>query len=79
MAIVAARPARGRGLFYTRDSGGKHELTPGQYVNWAAGRARDLGVSFSGTAAAIDEMMRLGEFHRGDLFLDFDVQGRAFS
>lgn len=29
---MVKRPTCGRGLFYTRDSGGKHETTPGEYV-----------------------------------------------
>ena len=32
------RPSLGRGLFYTRDSGGEHETTPGEYVRWANAR-----------------------------------------
>ena len=33
------RSEQGRLLFYTRDSGGRHEMTPGQYVEWAIGRS----------------------------------------
>lgn len=47
------RSKQGRGLFYTRDSGGKHEMTPGRYVEWAASEAMRLGVEFSGNAATI--------------------------
>ena len=47
------RPERGRGLFYTRDSGGKHEMTPGQYVLWARRQAELDGVAFAGHARRV--------------------------
>jgi len=40
-----------------RDSGGRHEQSPASYVEWAANRARDLGVRFSGTPEAMHQMM----------------------
>ena len=39
------RKQSGRALFYTRDSGGRHEMTPGQYVCWAQRKATELGLS----------------------------------
>ncbi len=73
------RPTNGRGLFLTRDSGGKHEMTPGKYVEWAASKARKLGVKFTGTTSQIDAMIRDGRCAERDLFIDFDVKGNVFS
>jgi hypothetical protein len=67
---MKARSQKGRGLFYTRDSGGKHEMTPGQYVAWAQRRTAELGARFDGTPEAIMEMIRTGRHRQGDLFLD---------
>jgi hypothetical protein len=69
------RPTAGRGLFYTRDSGGQHETTPGEYVGWARRTAIRLGVAFAGTPAAIEAMIRQGRSQDGDLFLDYGVKG----
>ena len=69
----AKRSTAGRGLFLTRDSGGMHETTPGQYVRWAQLEAARLGVSFNGTPEQIDDMIREGRFQEGDLFLDYGV------
>ncbi len=71
------RSEQGRGLFYTRDSGGKHETTPGEYVEWARREAAKLGVSFQGTAEAIETMIRTSQAISGDLFLDFGVPGNV--
>ncbi|MCI0334113.1 MAG: recombinase family protein [Planctomycetes bacterium] len=73
------RSGQGRALFYTRDSGGKHEQTPAEYVGWAQRRARELGLRFSGTAESIDAMMQSGCPESGDLFFDFCVQGHLLS
>src|ERR1700722_9852561 len=73
------RPAHGRGLFLTRDSGGKHEMTPAKYVEWAATEAQKLGVNFTGTPAQIDSMIRDGKSAEGDIFLDYDVKGNVLS
>jgi hypothetical protein len=69
------RPVTGRGLFYTRDSGGAHETTPGEYVRWAQRRAAELGVRFSGTPERIEALIRRGRPQDGDLFLDYRVKG----
>jgi hypothetical protein len=45
---MTTRPSQGRALFYTRDSGGKHDTTPGQYIAWAQRTAAKLGLSFGG-------------------------------
>jgi hypothetical protein len=73
------RPEHGRALFYTRDSGGKHEMTPGQYVNWAIGRSKQQQLSFDGTTDGIATMIRDGLVRHGDLFLDYDVCGNLLS
>ena len=72
---MSQRPDAGRGLFYTRDSGGEHETTPGEYVLWAQRRATDLGIRFGGTPAQIEAMIRDGLSQEGDLFLDYGVKG----
>ena len=69
------RPESGRGLFYTRDSGGEHETTPGEYVRWAQRRAAGFGVSFTGTPQQLEVMIREGRSQEGDLFLDYGVKG----
>jgi DNA invertase Pin-like site-specific DNA recombinase len=76
---MSTRPAQGRALFYTRDSGGKHEMTPGQYVGWAQGKAVELGLSFTGTPALIEQMIRDRQHRSGDLFLDYGVSGNVLS
>ena len=55
---IAKRPAVDRGLFYSRDSMGRHETTPVEYVRWAASRLADLGVKFAGTPAQFEQMIR---------------------
>jgi hypothetical protein len=65
----------GRGLFYTRESGGEHETTPGEYVRWARDKAAALGVAFSCTPEQIDAMIRDRRSRDGDLFLDYCVKG----
>ena len=73
------RQNKGQGLFYTRDSGGKHENTPAQYVEWAQRRADELGVDFAGTPAAIESMIRDGCSAEGSLYLDYEVKGNVLS
>lgn len=73
------RKQKGRALFYTRDSGGKHENTPAEYVAWGQRKAGELGLSFDGTPDAIDEMIREGQAVRSDLFIDYDVKGNVLS
>src|SRR5438105_15597324 len=69
----------GRALFYSRDSGGRHEMTPAQYVAWACRQTDALSLSFDGTPEAIDDMIRTGCAHRGSLFLDYGVPGNVLS
>jgi hypothetical protein len=76
MTVSASRrPGLGRGLFYTRDSGGEHETTPGEYVRWAQRKAAALGVRFAGTPEQIEAMIREGRSGHDDLFLDYGVKG----
>jgi hypothetical protein len=74
-----SRNQKGKALFYTRDSGGRHEMTPGEYVNWGQRVADELGVSFSGTPEAITTMIQDGQSVNGDLYLDYDVKGNILS
>jgi hypothetical protein len=76
---MTKRPENGRGLFYTRDSEGRSELAPPQYVNWARAEATKLGVRFAGTAEAIETMIARGVSADGDLFLDYGVSGNLLS
>src|SRR5437868_1654721 len=69
------RTKLGRGLFYTRDSGGEHETTPSEYIRWAQRQATALGVKFTGMPEQIDAMIREGRSQDGDVFLDFCVKG----
>ncbi len=73
------RKATGRALFYTRDSGGQHEMTPTQYVDWASRKAQELELCFSGTPQRIEAMIRDECAVSGDLFLDYGVKGNTFS
>ena len=78
MPSYKERPTAGRGLFYTRDSGGRHETTPAQYLGWAQTVATRQGIRLSGTAADIEEMFKTRAPQRGDLFFDVDVSGNKF-
>lgn len=69
----------GRAVFYTRDSGGRHVTTPGEYVEWARKRCEDLNVVFNPSPTDIREMIDSGESVRGDLYLDFEVPGHELS
>jgi hypothetical protein len=71
------RPEAGRALFYTRDSEGRGECAPPQEVEWAIGRAKQLGLLFHGTADAMRTMMRSGQFALGDLFIDYGISGNV--
>jgi hypothetical protein len=73
------RPSIGRGVFYTRDSGGEHEMTPPEYVDWARRRSAEIGVTFDGTAEGITAMIRTGIAQKGDLYLDYCVKGNVLS
>lgn len=73
------REAKGRALFYTRDSGGRHEMTPGEYVVWAGKTAAQLGLSFDGTPERIEQMIAGDRAVQGDLFQDYGVSGNLLS
>src|SRR5688500_5100174 len=77
--MPAKRPTPGRALFYTRDSGGTHETTPGEYVRCAQPAAQQQGASFSGTPEQIGAMIRDGRSQAGDLVLDYGVTGNKLS
>lgn len=73
------RPKNGTALFYHRDSAGRTETTPGEYVAWARGEAQKLKLKFDGTADAIADMIRDRMPVSGHLFVDYDVQGHLLS
>lgn len=73
------RDPKGRALFYTRDSEGRYEMTPGEYVAWASKNAAQHGVSFDGTPEGIERMIAEKRSVQGDLFLDYGVAGNLLS
>lgn len=77
---INARPEAGRGLFYSRDSGGEHDQTPGQYIRWAKSKADNLDVKFRGSPEKIERLIASGQSHDGeDIFFDFCVKGNLLS
>lgn len=66
-------------LFYTRDSGGKHETTPTEYVDWAIIQSKKHKLKFTGMPADIKEMISSGLPEKNDLYLDYDVCGNTIS
>ena len=74
-----ARPKKGRGLFHTRDSGGRHEMTPAAYLRWANKRAEELGVDFCVPEDTIARMIENHQAVCGDVYLDYDVCGNLLS
>ena len=66
-------------MFYSRDSLGLHEMTPGEYVRWAQGKAKDLGLTFEGTPERIEKMIRTGRSVDGDIFFDYGVSGNVLT
>jgi hypothetical protein len=73
------RPLAGRGLFYTRDSEGRSELAPPQYVDWAQREAAKLGVQFDGTPDVMSAMIKGDLSWQGDLYLDYGISGNILS
>jgi len=67
--------AGGRAIFYTRDSTGDSELATVKYVEWAAARARSLGLTFDGTPRIALEMTASRRPVSGDLYIDFGISG----
>ncbi len=78
---MPARPTEGgRALFYTRDSGGEHEMTPNEYVRWAKRAAVEHRAVFTGTPEQIERLMRSREsFRSGDVYLDYGVEGHLLT
>jgi len=74
-----SRPAAGRGLFYNRDSGGKHEMSPGQYLIQAQTKAKELGVRLSGSVTQFQDMIKDGRSSNGDIFFDYCVRGNVLT
>jgi hypothetical protein len=64
-----------RAVFYHRDSQGRHDQAPRQYVAWAAAESERLGLEFDGSIETIVTMMANGQSVIGDIFLDYDVKG----
>src|SRR6266496_3362965 len=69
----------GRAVFYHRDSTGRHDQTPGQYVEWAVRDCATQKLTFDGSREAMNSLLRTGGVVAGDIYLDFDVQGHLLS
>ncbi len=74
-----SRKQLGRGVFYTRDSGGKHEMTPAAYLRWANQEAARLGVGFNVADDTIAQLVKNRQPYVGDVYLDYDVCGNRLS
>lgn len=74
-----SRSKKGRALFCSRDSGGKHEQTPAQYVSWAIRESERLELDFNGTPEEINRMVTDGLAVSGDLYFDYCVSGNELS
>lgn len=72
------RPKSGRALFYTRDSGGRHEMTPSQYLEWSCRTAKKHSLTFDGNPDSIERMIRENRHQQGDVYLDYGVKGNTF-
>ena len=77
--MKTSRSTKGRGLFYTRDSGGRHETTPARYVEEAKRKAESLGVSFTPTMEDIEQMQKDRVPVDGDIYFDHDISGNTTS
>ena len=77
--LKKTRPEKGRALFYSRDSGGKHDQTPSQYILWAKSKADGLGLLFGGTPEGIERQIESNDPHLGDVFFDNSVSGNLLS
>jgi DNA invertase Pin-like site-specific DNA recombinase len=73
------RAKNGIGIFYTRDSGGRHETTPARYVEAAISKALELGVAFSPTTEDIELMYQQRLSVCGDAYFDHDISGNTTS
>ena len=69
----------GLGLLLHRDSGGDHQNTPGQYVKWAALKAKEIGVKFGGKPGDIKKLMQTGKVHDKWIYFDYKVAGDTVS
>lgn len=76
---MTKRSQIGRALFYTRDSEGRSEQAPSEYVEWAIKQASELGLRFDGKAATINAMIQNGNSVAGDIFLDYGISGNIMS
>ncbi|MDB5387697.1 MAG: Resolvase domain protein [Planctomycetaceae bacterium] len=77
--MTIERSRKGRGLFYYRDSGGKHDQSLPEYVGWAVRRSAELGIAFDGTPERMTDMVRTNRAVSGDLLLDYCVSGNTMS
>lgn len=62
-------------IFYHRDSIGRGDQSPPQYVAWAMQEAERLSLHFAGTPDIITGMIKNWVSVDGDIYLDYDVKG----
>ena len=70
---------RNHGVFLHRDSGGRHDQSLEQYVEWARKKCEELSITFKGSPAIIREMISSKSSARGDIYLDYEVKGNQLS
>lgn len=76
---MTKRAEKGVGLFLHRDSEGKSEMAPGEYVRWAVNKAKELGVRFGADPETIKVMRKERRSRCGNLFLDDNISGNHLS
>ncbi len=77
--MKSEKQKQGLGVFYSRDSGGRHQNTPPQYINWAKDRANELGVTFRGKPDDIRQLMKSRTPCDANIFFDYEVEGDRVS
>lgn len=66
-------------VFYSRDSSGRTEQSPAEYVEHALRIAQKDGLRFNGSPQVIDKMISAGQSVSGDIYFDREVQGHIMT
>lgn len=64
-----------RALFLHRESSGRNDQAPAQYLEWGLRRTRELKLTMDASVERINSMILSGSSVDGDIYLDFDVSG----
>lgn len=67
------------GAFLHRDSGGRHDQSIEQYLEWAQMQSTALDLIFDGSLSSLREMIDLRCSAKGDIYLDYLVAGNKLS